>query len=1090
MAKNKAGAVVRFQVQDDGSLKRLGKESKKAGKAVDNLGKSERTLNRNFKGASRQSSNQTKNFSKMAQGITGGLVPAYATLAANIFAIGAAFRFLQSAGDLRILEQGQAEYAQRTGQNLAIMTRQLQAATDGQLAFAEAAQSVAIGTAAGLATKQINQLGIVAKNASLMLGRDLTDSFNRLVRGAVKAEPELLDELGIILRLETASEKYALSIGKTKQQLNIFEKSQAVVNEVLEQGLEKFGGVETQTNSITKLAKSFDDLVNSLKRAIGPLAEFMAAAMSNNTAAVAGAGMLLGSGVARAIIPKVPEADFSKGGQMATDKFSKMYKGKRDLQNLDKKGLDALVRDTKRAYATQSSTVIRFEKMKRSEALKTLEHMKIAITQEEAARAKGIAGMTARYKLMVLQFKQENNTLVAHTKAMGTLAARAFSTALRFVGYAGIIITVAGVLSQYLDKSSKAEKAAQAAQKEFGTLFSRNAEDLEKMVAGMKTYDSALTNALQSARALSNIDFSLASKGLADGMGGTDYSGAYKADSLIGRFQNMVGPMLYPDSAGKPTLSEGQTQGMQGILDMQKTLYPLLLANSDAAQQAFDILDKLGFALRQFKKGKGTQKDFDGMVELIESLKGGTIASKAMNNLAQTTQIMTSSAQDFNKALNSFRAPQTQLTRLTTNIRAVGEALSGVGEAFAKEEVALKFNAEKGTLFDKATTDMLTTFLSEKDMEGIDGENSKLRGLAARRDQYKEDGNTQMYDKTVALITKRGSKAFELYGQKVTAEAERLHKKEMQMIKDKTKVQKNLITLGIGATKGQTKQLKMQGAITKNNLEAANQQTLINELEAKGINKDEAQIVLETEKLALMHAQGLELQFQIDKGHQLQMAMKNSFEGGIAGTIDDLITGKNSSLSEGMMNLAKGVFESFSKTISDQMATGISNFLFGNKELEGYEKGAQIIREAHIQGISQGMGTTMGDIGMNTDTGEGGSFFGKAMNFMGSFFGFSGAKGGITPVYAASGGVFSGSKAGYPAMMHGSEAVVPLPDGKSIPISGNLGGTVNVAVNMTTGESSSTTDSSDMIAMGESIAQAVQNEIEKQQRPGGQLSPY
>ena len=37
------------------------------------------------------------------------------------------------------------------------MTRQLQAATDGQLAFAEAAQSVAIGTAAGLSIRQINR---------------------------------------------------------------------------------------------------------------------------------------------------------------------------------------------------------------------------------------------------------------------------------------------------------------------------------------------------------------------------------------------------------------------------------------------------------------------------------------------------------------------------------------------------------------------------------------------------------------------------------------------------------------------------------------------------------------------------------------------------------------------------------------------------------------------------------------------------------------------------------------------------------------------------------------------------------------------
>ena len=62
------------------------------------------------------------------------------------------------------------------------------------------------------------------------------NSFNRLIRGTTKAEPELLDELGIILRLDEATKNYAAQIGKTKEQLTIFEKSQAVTNEVLKQG--------------------------------------------------------------------------------------------------------------------------------------------------------------------------------------------------------------------------------------------------------------------------------------------------------------------------------------------------------------------------------------------------------------------------------------------------------------------------------------------------------------------------------------------------------------------------------------------------------------------------------------------------------------------------------------------------------------------------------------------------------------------------------------------------------------------------------------------------------------------------------------
>ena len=43
---------------------------------------------------------------------------------------------------------------------------------------------------------------------------------------------------------------------------------------------------------------------------------------------------------------------------------------------------------------------------------------------------------------------------------------------------------------------------------------------------------------------------------------------------------------------------------------------------------------------------------------------------------------------------------------------------------------------------------------------------------------------------------------------------------------------------------------------------------------------------------------------------------------------------------------------------------------------------------------------------------------------------------------------------------------------------------------MTTGESSSTGDGEQAYALGRAISTAVQTELEKQQRPGGALSPY
>ena len=269
MAKNKV--YIDIVVDDKGTTKRVAVNAKKLGVALEQTGKGARTADRNLKGAAQASANGTKNFSKMAQGISGGLVPAYATLAANVFAVTAAFSFFKSAADLRVVQESQENFARSTGTSLSLLTSRIQEATDGVLTFQEAAQAVSIGTASGLNSEQLSGLAKVAKNASLALGRDLSDSFDRLVRGATKAEPELLDELGIILRLETATEKYGAALNKNAKDLTAYQRTQAVVNEILEQGNEKFDDLGGQVNKVAKLGKSFNDLLKDIKGALNPI---------------------------------------------------------------------------------------------------------------------------------------------------------------------------------------------------------------------------------------------------------------------------------------------------------------------------------------------------------------------------------------------------------------------------------------------------------------------------------------------------------------------------------------------------------------------------------------------------------------------------------------------------------------------------------------------------------------------------------------------------------------------------------------------------------------------------------------------------
>lgn len=304
---------VQIDIEVNGKMQKATVAAKDLRKALDGIDKSNKkaaksagTLDRNMKGASSASANMTKNFSKMAQG-GGGIAAIYAQIAAQVFAVSAAFQFLKSSADVSKLIKGQEALGAVTGTAYKTLTRDLQAATGGQLAYAEAAQAAAIGSAAGLSSGQLEDLGKAARNASAALGRDLTDSFNRLIRGVTKAEPELLDELGIILRLEDATRDYALSVGKSAGDLSTFERSQAVVNNVLGQAEDKFGKIakimDPGAESLNRFLTSFDELLIQIKTgvidALRPVFDFLA----NNTSALVTAFAALAAIIVKSLIP-------------------------------------------------------------------------------------------------------------------------------------------------------------------------------------------------------------------------------------------------------------------------------------------------------------------------------------------------------------------------------------------------------------------------------------------------------------------------------------------------------------------------------------------------------------------------------------------------------------------------------------------------------------------------------------------------------------------------------------------------------------------------------------------------------------------
>lgn len=263
----------------------------KVRKDLDNTGQSTQRLDRNTTRLGQSSASAGRQFAAQSQGL-GGLVTAYAGAAANIFAISAAFLALRRAAEFEQVIAGTNALASSIGANGKDIINTVNEITKSQLSLLEAAQTVNIGLAAGFNTQQIEKLSDVSLRASKALGRSLTDAFTRVSRGAAKLEPELLDELGIFTRIDPAVKKYADSLGVSASSLTNFERRQAFVNAVIEEGQFKFRDVDTSSKTAAESLEQLSSTIinlglqfgSFLASALAPVADFISGSLSNSIA--------------------------------------------------------------------------------------------------------------------------------------------------------------------------------------------------------------------------------------------------------------------------------------------------------------------------------------------------------------------------------------------------------------------------------------------------------------------------------------------------------------------------------------------------------------------------------------------------------------------------------------------------------------------------------------------------------------------------------------------------------------------------------------------------------------------------------------
>ena len=296
------------------------KAQKKVKKSRTDLEKGTGRFNKQEKALYQTNLSTAKSFSKMNQTMGGstGLVATYAILAANVFAATAAFNTFRSAMAVEKLEEGLRAFSTTSGQSLDIVSAKLQEATGNAVSFEQAMRTAALSTSAGFGTAEMEGLTKVAKGASLALGRDMGDALDRLTRGAIKLEPEILDELGIMVRLDDATESYAATLGKSASQLTRFERQQAFMNAIITEGEEKFGDIadSIDPNVYDQLMAAFTDLTTTGINLINFFLKPVIGLLMSSAGLFAGLATIAIGMITRRMVPAL--GDMAKSAAMAS----------------------------------------------------------------------------------------------------------------------------------------------------------------------------------------------------------------------------------------------------------------------------------------------------------------------------------------------------------------------------------------------------------------------------------------------------------------------------------------------------------------------------------------------------------------------------------------------------------------------------------------------------------------------------------------------------------------------------------------------------------------------------------------------------
>jgi len=121
----------------------------------------------------------------------------------------------------------------------------------------------------GIAPDKITKLMEIARVTARQTGQTVTKAFGDISLAVARQSRMILDNLGIIVSVEKANEKYAAVTGKVASQLTDADKKQAFMNATLKAGEDLMKRLGKQTDTVSDKLERFNASVENIKVGLG-----------------------------------------------------------------------------------------------------------------------------------------------------------------------------------------------------------------------------------------------------------------------------------------------------------------------------------------------------------------------------------------------------------------------------------------------------------------------------------------------------------------------------------------------------------------------------------------------------------------------------------------------------------------------------------------------------------------------------------------------------------------------------------------------------------------------------------------------------